>query len=390
MVKNTSDPGCWVAIHSSPELMLEVIDCIAHPVFVKDRELRFVLVNQALTELVGRRKSEMLGKTDFEIFSEREAQFFRQADEKVFTTDEPVVIEEEAVADVNGNVHLLTTTKIALRNDRGEVSWIVGASHDITSLKRAEDTLRLTKEDLETRVAERTTELRQAQQEILRKERLALLGQLAGGLAHQLRNPLASITNAASVLEHRLAPGTQADAVIALSIIKEEVIAANQIITDLMDYANMRPARTAPAMLTEIVDSALEAQVIPTGVEVDRDIPEDLEAQVDPQQLRNALRNLVRNSFEAMPNGGRVHIVARSDAGRLKITVTDNGLGIPGEMRAHLFDPLVSTKQLGLGLGLTTARALVENQRGTLTCTDRDGGARFEIELPLSLDASED
>lgn len=375
----------WDSMDVDPSFPGRVLGRIAYPVFVKDREFRFVVVNDALADMVGRPRSAMLGKTDFDIFPQREAESFRQRDGEVFASGTMVAIEEEVMADPTGRIHVLATTRVPLRNAAGEITHLVGVIHEITHLKEVEEALRLAKEELEERVAERTAELKRAQQQLLRKERLAVLGQLAGGLAHQLRNPLASISNAACVIEKRLPHDERADSTIALSIIKEEILAANQIITDLLDYARVRRARPSRVVLIDLVDAAMDAQVVPTGVAVERKLPDDLEVLVDADQLRHALRNLIRNAFEAMPRGGRLTVFAEVKEEQLIIDIRDTGIGIPKQMRAHLFDPLVSSKQFGLGLGLTTARALVENQGGTLTCMDAPEGAVFQILMPAEV-----
>ncbi len=321
-----------------------------------------------------------------------EADFFRQKDVEMFSTGSRVTIDEEPVTDAQGRRHVLATTKVPLRDAGGVVTHVVGIIHDVTRLKAAEDALLLANEGLERCVRDRTAALEAAQGKLVRRERLAVLGQLAGGLAHQIRNPLGAITNAAYVLQHRVGEGDE-DAARAVSIILAEAWQANRIITDLIDYARVRPPVRRPVSLRAIVERALASQVTPANVRVTLDVAPAPLVAVDPDQVRDALENLLRNAVEAMPLGGELRIRARVEPGRtpedaagaLVLTIADDGVGIPCDVQQTLFEPLVTTKPLGLGLGLTTTRALVENQGGTITFESAPGrGTSFEVTLPIA------
>ena len=368
----------------APAFLEAVIQHVAHPIFVKDRAFRFVLVNEALASLVGRPAEAMLGKTDYDFFPAAEADFFRLKDVEMFSTGSRVTIDEEPITDALGRRHVLATTKVPLREAGGAVTHVVGIIHDITRLKAAEEALLDANEALERRVNERTAALEAAQGKLVRRERLAVLGQLAGGLAHQIRNPLGAITNAAYVLQRHLA-GADGDVARAISIILAEARQANRIITDLLDYARVRPPVRRPVSPQSLVERALAAQTTPSNVRVTLDVPASPLVSVDPDQVCDAVDNLLRNAVEAMPDGGELRIGARIDRGGLALSIADNGVGIPSDVQEKLFEPLVTTKPLGLGLGLTTTRALVENQGGTITFESAPGrGTRFEVTLPLA------
>jgi len=373
------------------EFLASIIDNVAHPIFVKDREFRFVLLNSALADLVGHSREEMLGKTDFDFFPEQEAGFFRQKDMEAFATGEQVVIDEEPITDASGVQHILATTKVPLRDASGEVTHLVGIIHDISRLKRAEDLLRLANEELEARVKQRTQELVEAQARLLRNERLAVLGQLSGGLAHQIRSPLAAITNAGFILRRRLASHADPDVRQTVDILLEEAAAASRIIQDLVEYARVRPPARASVSPAALVSEVLATVPIPSGVAVTRAVDGASAVMVDTGQVVSALANVVRNAVEAMPEGGTLVVRASESDGQVALTVEDSGTGIAPEILARLFEPLVTTKALGLGLGLPTARYLVENQGGTLTC-ERTGesGSVFRLSLPTASSMSGD
>ena len=364
----------------APDFLAAIIEHVAHPIFVKNRKFRFVLVNQALCSMVGYPREQMLGKTDYDFFPKEEADFFRTKDAETFSTGATVVVEEERITGKSGQVHILATTKVPYRTPAGRVTHLVGIINDITRIKQAEETLRLANEELERRVAERSAELAAAQQALLRKERLAVLGQLAGGLAHQLRNPLGAIENAAALLgkaelgaPHRL----------ALGIIHEEVARADRTISDLLDYARVRPPELRDVAVRNVLGAALEQEHIPERIALSCELPAGLTIHVDPLQVQSALGNVVRNAIEAMPDGGTLTVRATLERDRVRIVIRDTGKGVAEENATRLFDPLVTTKPLGIGLGLSTARNLIENQQGTLGYTGVSGeGAEFTIELP--------
>jgi PAS domain S-box-containing protein len=386
-VGSSDDPTAAAAAVSAPlsvDFLAAVIELVADPIFIKDRAFRFVLVNAALATLTGRPREAMLGRTDYDFCPADEADFFRQKDMEMFSTGSAVTIEEEPFTDASGARHVLATTKVPLRDASGEVTHVIGIIHDITRLKEAEDALRLANEELERRVRDRTAALAAAQGRLVRKERLAVLGQLAGGLAHQIRNPLGAITNAAYVLQRQVKAPTE-DAARSIEIILAEVQQANRIITDLLDYARVRPPVRRKVSPREIVERALGSQTTPTNVRVALDVPVLPLVSVDPDQVRDALENLLRNAVEAMPEGGDLRIGARVEGGDLRLSIADSGAGIPCDVQEKLFEPLVTTKPLGLGLGLTTTRALVENQGGSITYESAPGlGTCFEVMLPIA------
>lgn len=366
-----------------PGSLAAIVDHIAHPVFVKDRGFKWVFLNRAFCQLVGHPREQLLGKTDHDFFPREEADFFRQKDLELFETAREVEVAEEPITDAAGRKHVLATTKVPMKNAAGEVTHLVGIIHDITALKQAQEALRAVNEDLERRVADRTRALAFAQAELLRKERLAVLGRLVGGLAHQIRNPLGAIVNAAAILAKALGARATPDAQQALAVINEEVWRANRIIVDLIDFARIRPAEPKPVGLEALVGSVLASHALPPSIEVVVDVPPALTVSVDRDQVEGAIGHLVANAVEAMPNGGTLKVSARADGDFVALALADTGLGIRPEVYARLFEPLVTTKPFGLGLGLTSCRALIDNQGGTVTCTSALGkGTRFEVMLP--------
>jgi PAS domain S-box-containing protein len=370
-----------------PEFLGAIVDAVAHPIFVKNREFRFVLLNRAFCEMAGFSREQMLGKTDFDFFPEDEAAFFRGKDIEMFSSGHAVTIDEEPITDASGRRRILATTKVPLFDKSGRATHLVGIIHDITALKEAEERLRSSNEELEIRVRERTAELVATQQKLIRQERLAVLGQLAGGLAHQIRNPLGAISNASFVLRRLLRGHENPDVERAVDILLEEVQQANRIVTDLVDFARIRPPMLRPSSVSGLVDDVLRRVTPRPALQIVRSLGDLPHVAVDATQVVEALGNLVANSIEAMAGEGTLEFRGRREATHVVLSVEDSGPGVPENVVERLFEPLVTSKPHGLGLGLTIARSLIENQNGTVAYRRADrGGACFDVQLPVSRD----
>lgn len=375
------------------DFLAQVIESVAHPIFVKDSELRFVLLNRAFEGMVARSRTEMFGLTDYDFFPKQEADFFRRIDAQVFESGRTVVIDAEPITDGDGKKHILATTKVPLVDASGRVTHLIGIISDITEVKAAQAVLERTNEELERRVEERTRALEHAQEDLVRKERLAVLGRLAGGVAHQIRNPLGVIKNAAYVLERwiRSAPVNdgKTDASHAVEIIHDEVERANQIIKGLMEYARVRAPLRTPQNVEDLVRVVLSRISVGPGITVRLSVSAVPQVVVDRDQVCAALENVLRNACDAMLHGGVLTVdakVAPAEPGRgpgVHLGIEDTGAGIDPELRDRLFEPLLTTKAMGLGLGLVTARTLIEGQGGSIVCERSTGpGARFLMFLP--------
>jgi PAS domain S-box-containing protein len=359
------------------------LEHVAHPIFVKDANFRYVYLNRACTTMVGYPLEAMLGKTDYDFFPKAEADFFRAKDEEIFSIGRAIVIDEEPITDSQGRRHVLAATKVPLRDAADKITHVVGIVHDITRLKAAEDALRHANQELEERVEERSLALAAAREDLHRKERLAVLGRLAGGVAHEIRNPLAAIRSAAQILRRMVSSPERLKAGAPLDIIDEEIRRADRIITDLIDYARVRPPTRVPVAVGYLVEQALGGQCFPRSVHIERDLPDLPHVLVDPQQVQGALSNVFRNALEAVRGEGTLAVRARLELEQVVLRISDSGPGIPGNVRDRLFEPLFTTKTCGLGLGLVTARSLLENQGGAIECIASSAGATFEVRLPV-------
>ena len=362
-----------------------MLDNIPDIAWLKDREGRFVAVNMPFAVAAGKPGPDaVLGTTDFDLWPRELAARYTADDAEIMKTGLHKRVEEPLM-DSTGIVRWIETFKTCITGDKGEVIGTTGIARDITERKRAEQALRVTNDELERRVALRTQELAEMQESLVRKERLAVLGQLAGGVAHQIRNPLAAIMNATYVLKRHLRAEHHPNVVDAIRIIHDEVRHANVIITGLLDYARVRTPDRHPAAMGELLERVLAADWIPENIKVECEVEDVPMLEIDADQLHGAVFNLVRNAIEAMPDGGTLRLAMRPDGEQILISVTDSGPGLSAQVRSHLFEPLHSTKPMGIGLGLVTARTFVEAHGGRIAHVDVPAGACFEIRLPLPL-----
>lgn len=239
---------------------------------------------------------------------------------------------------------------------------------------------------LEARVNERTRELEAAQEQLVRRERLAILGRMAGSISHEIRNPLGVLRNAVYYLKMVLSAQVDEDVMHHITMMEEEIDRANRIVGDLLDYARVRAPVLKPVALSTVLARALRENHVPPGVTVVRDFdPDAPSVTADAEQLRVVFGNLVRNAVQAMGPAGTLSVRVHALDGQVQAEVSDTGPGISPEVRDHLFEPLFTTKTKGLGLGLSTARNLLEAQHGSIAVESvRGGGATFRVSLPAA------
>ena len=218
-----------------------------------------------------------------------------------------------------------------------------------------------------------------------RTERLATLGQVAGGVAHELRNPLNVVKTSVYYLLNARNPTPEKKAD-HLKRIERNVELADNVITSLSNFAKVPVPALAPIAIEPLVRESLEINPPGEGIEVTVDCPAGLpHALGDGDQLRIALGNLIRNARDAMTQGGRLAISACANDGVVELSVADTGVGIEATDLARIMEPLYSTKARGLGLGLAITRSIVEKNQGSLRVTSEPGrGSTFTIRLTAS------
>lgn len=240
------------------------------------------------------------------------------------------------------------------------------------------------------------TDESESQRRAARSERLAAVGTLAAGLAHEVRNPLNSAALQLQLLERRLDKGTidVAGAKSTLAVVKAEIQRLDRLVTDFLEFARPRPVVLSPTdLLTlarDVVD-LLSEEAIRNNVKIVLDVPPVLElVSLDGIRVRQLLLNLLKNSIEAMAGGGTLCLRVNAPAGdpHIQLEVMDTGPGFPPD--APVFDAFYTTKPHGTGLGLSIVHRIVSEHGGRIDCISEPGRTRFAIGLPrdpIALDA---
>lgn len=229
------------------------------------------------------------------------------------------------------------------------------------------------------------SERQRLRREVEVAERFAALGRLAAGLAHEIRNPLGSISGSVEML--KATPALAAEDRQLADLVLRETARLNDLVTDILLFARPRPPVVEVVGVGRLLGEVLEMfRRGPAGerVVVRGDIEENLQARVDADQLRQVLWNLLKNAADASPSGGEVTVTTvRGGGDALIIEVSDRGRGIPAEIRERIFDPFYSSRAEGLGIGLALVRQITQAHGGNVEIEGRaDGGTTFRIVLP--------
>jgi signal transduction histidine kinase len=222
-----------------------------------------------------------------------------------------------------------------------------------------------------------------------RAERLATFGQLVGSIGHELRNPLGVMETSLYILRGRIGDDERAQR--HAERIGEQLGIASGIISDLLEMIRERPLKRERLLLGKVIDEA-RALLRPGSTRLVLPSAEAGRVRVDgdPSQLRQVLVNLLQNGIEAAGEDGTVELRLSSSGPQIALEVEDSGPGVPDEVRHRLFEPLITTRPKGIGLGLALVKRIVDRHQGTVTCEPRGdlGGARFLVRLPAAEEKS--
>lgn len=233
------------------------------------------------------------------------------------------------------------------------------------------------------------SELQSTFEQVRRADRLSAIGQLAAGLAHEIRNPLASIDGAAEVIEAGASGGVKEETV---RIIRQECARLNRLLSSLLDFSRPRPPELRCVDVRHVVESVIELVRHSAGKNVRFEVltPESLPTlHCDREQLAQVMMNLLLNASQAMPEGGTVRISIGVDGDGILIGIEDEGEGVSAEQMDRIYDPFFTTKASGTGLGLAVVHQIVTRHGGSVAASrNRDRGMTFTVRMPLGQEHS--
>lgn len=266
-------------------------------------------------------------------------------------------------------------------NWRGDVTAQILTLKDITERKNLERSLRSYSERLEILVEERTMKLKEA-------ERLAGIGETTAMVGHDLRNPLQAITGIFSILKESIQNDQD---VMMIDRIERNLSYMNKIVSDLQSYAKPLTLNLANINFYNYVEKIVSTLTVPENIEIIIDVPSAAELHLDPGLFERVLNNIITNSIQAMPDGGKIIIKSEEEDDNFIIQILDQGVGMPEEVKENIFTPLFTTKAKGTGLGLAVCKRIIEAHNGGIGFTSVLGkGTVFTIKLPINYSSDSD
>ena len=353
----------------------QVIDIDPNFVFAKDRDGRFTLANRGLADAYGTTVENLVGKTDADFNPNvEEVEFSHRMDLEVINTLEERFIAEEHITDSDGKVHWLQTVKRPIMDSDGSARQVLGSSTDITARKAAE------------------AELQRNRDELAHMTRIATLGELVASLAHELNQPLGAILSNAAAAEMLLMtePPALEEVREILADIRKDDRRASAVIHGLRGLTRRQEIEREPLQINEALEEVIRLvsidathRRITLTLEPCENLPQVFGNRV---QLQQVTMNLILNAMEAISereNAPR-QVVIRSAAadGMIRVAVSDSGPGIAADKLSKLFEPFVTTKKNGMGMGLSIARTIVEAHGGRIWAESQSQDATFYFTVP--------
>ncbi len=229
-------------------------------------------------------------------------------------------------------------------------------------------------QSLELRVGSRTKELKTALNELIKKERLAAIGQMASIVSHEIKNPLAVISNSIYLIKARLGENIEPKILKNINIIEGEIKQANGIIEEILGYARSREQILNVIDLTLYAKEILSSYPIPNNIKIETSFYEEpLYVKIDTEEMKQAIRNIMGNAFEVMPEGGTFIVKTKLENGKALISFRDSGPGIPQEIQNKIFTPFFTTKARGTGLGLAVVKKVALRNNAEIILNSIEG-----------------
>jgi PAS domain S-box-containing protein len=351
-------------LRSQHEFIEAVLETAGALVVVLDRQGKILRFNRACERTTGYSSEEIAGKTVWDLLilpEEIESvkdQFAR------LVGGEPRNEHENVWVAKDGRRRRIAWSNTVITNRQGGVDYVVGTGIDVTLLNQIQEQLRKT-------------------------ERVAELGTLASGMAHEIGTPMNVILGRAEYLMDRV---KEEPVKKGLQTIVTQVERITKVMNQLLAFARRKPPERGPLVLKDIVNDSLELfreRLAKSGVTVELALDDHCPAaQADADQMSQVMINLIMNALHAMEEGGTLRIGLESEQGGIKLTVADTGHGIPKDSLPKIFEPFYTTKEFGkgTGLGLTVVKGIIEEHQGSITVDSEEGrGTRFTIVLPKSI-----
>ena len=359
----------------------QLVELAEEGVWAFDRNYVTRFVNPRMAEMLGYVQSEMVGKSGFDFVDKDKVNFVQEGLNK-FENGIRGKFEYDFIRKDGSRIYA-SVAMSQITDDQGKNYGTLALLNDITQRKEMEDKLEKYSKRLEELVLQKTKQLAEAQAQIIKSERLAAIGELAGMIGHDLRNPLAGIKNSAYYLKKKGAEIPENQAREMVETINKCVEHSNKIINDLLDYSREIRLDRKDIPIGELLSEALEMVRVPEKVKIVNNL-NSFEINVDEDRIKRVFINLIKNAIDAMPDGGTLSIDSIQVNDCIEVSFADTGVGISDDVLPKLFMPLFTTKAQGMGFGLAICKRIVEAHNGTITVhTGKGTGTRFTVTIPI-------
>ncbi len=346
-----------------------------------DRDYHITWVNQTTERILGRK--DLQNKHCYEVFGNRTSVCPDCGIKRVFENGEELV-RRDYCSKIHDKEFWVELTSTPIKDKKGKVVAALEVSMDINERKQLQNKLAQYSQRLEEIVQQRTELLKRTQAELVKSERLAAIGELAGMIGHDLRNPLTGIKNSVYFMKKKGDDLDLAQSREMLQIIDKCVTYSNRIINDLLDYSREIRLVIEEVSPKKLLAESMALMEIPESIQVINKLQDKPKLEVDTDKTKRVFINLIKNAVDAMQDGGKISVESCQTEEGLEISFSDTGEGISNEILPKLFSPLFTTKAKGMGFGLAICKRIVEAHGGTITVSTVEGeGTTFTLYLPF-------
>ena len=370
------------ALAKSESQYRQLVTVAQEGIWALDSNYGSVFVNPQMMEMLGYAQSEMVGKNFFEFLNKKCLELAKQ-----FVGRSKQGAKRHFDCEIgckNGSYIYVSIAASAIKDDEGKPLGTLMMVSDITERKVLEAKVNNYSKDLKSMVDLRTIQLKDANEQLVKSERLVAIGELAGMVGHDLRNPLAGIKSAAYFLKKKGAAISEAQSKEMLDIIDKSIAHSDKIINDLLEYAREMHLELTKYEAHTLVNEAIGTIKVPDRIQIVNHVDEEVWIWVNADKMMRVFVNLIKNAVDAMPEKGTLEISSCQTKDSIEIAFADTGTGIPKETLQKLFTPLFTTKAQGMGFGLAICKRIVEANEGIITVKTAVGeGSTFTITLPV-------
>lgn len=365
------------------QLLTDLMNQVPDVIYFKDTKGRLIMVNKAHAKGLGLSPEQVAGKTDFDIFPKKRAEKMFKDDQSVLRTGKPIIDKIERATRADGVDNYVSTTKIPRYDQNGKIIGLIGITRDITSRMQFEH------------IKEENTKIEQKLAALEASNKVK--SEFVSIVSHELRTPLAIIKEAVSLLYDEAAGALNEKQKKLLSSAQQNTERLRRIIEDLLDISRIEKGTLklhySLVNLNNLIrDSAefFKKQAAQKNIELKYNLPdEEINIFIDAEKIIQVVSNLINNALKFTEEGGRINVEVKSLENKIRVGVSDSGIGIAKEDVAKLFNRFVQVSKIpgaerkGLGLGLSIAKELIRKHAGEIWCESKLGvGTKFYFTLP--------